>query len=1253
MVNLKIGSHNINGGGKAKLSHVDLVDRISQFDIYCIQECWLEHNDDCINVPGYKYYRSLRKKGKNKRVYGGCLLFFKQELDNRCIKKMVSSYEDFLWVWIDGSKFDTAKDIYLCCVYIPHEGSKIHGERNVDPFSILAEETAHYQTLGDIIYLGDCNSRTGQNQEDWSHVDNIMLPVFHNEIDSGTINIPPKMNRDEGTNRFGSKLTKLCETLGLVILNGRTTGDYEGKLTYIGTQGTSTIDYAICSLNLFKYVKHFFVEDMAWYSDHCAISLILKSKATQDWSDNIHTRNKPEPETHPHKKYMWTEESKLSFTHKMHEQIIQSRIASLSKELDEDPDIEIVTGMLTNVIQDVADSTCKLKTIGEKHGKKEQEVPPCYTEKLKWAKTNFLNSWQYLKQNPGDINRRMTLIKCRRKFKRLKYLIERYKKEDKIKKIAELQKKDTKAFWAGIRKLRKGKPKPPDIKSNQWTSYFTRLLNLECPNINKSFSEFVHSSLPYLETKVDKNDTQLNNPITISELENELKSLKNNKAAGPDRILNEMIKAAGKNVYQVLVKLYNTIFSKGQHPASWKKSIITPIFKSGDPNTPSNYRGIAVSNTMHKLYTKILNTRIMNFMSEQEKWSPNQNGFMKGKRTEDNIFILESVFNKYVRNENKQAYIAYVDFQKIFDTISREHLMYKLLKNNITGEIYYAIKNMYCNTSYCVKTPAGLSNYFLSNSGVLQGCNLSPTLSNIFQNDLHHTFGCDSFPIDLNGEKLNSLSWADDLVLMSTTREGLQNCLDKLQGYCNKWGLTINVQKTKTMVFRKGLPKIKQKAFTIGEIELEEVKKYKYLGVVISYNGKHQDAINDRIDKATKCIYSIKNAVSNNMQNISTSLALTLFQKQVSPILLYGCPSWALPEANRRVRFTFHKLNYFAKSQVSTIMQDILQQEVDITRHEIIRNDKQVVVELASWRDKCNLLNKYNMKPGPMLYKVEDDIHVRPQTTLGITKVQTKFCKFTLGLSKFASSTAVLRELGQYPIELQAIRHSLMYYYRLCNEISGTSHKLLQNAFECMKATNHPWLENVAYAFSKNGLNSVHLHINQLRKSYVKSSIKQRLEDQYKQQNEGELSKRAHLNSIHRTDFSSKYEMKPYLGLIKTPSIRCIFTRIRLNCTMLSPNPYSEIVQNCPLCKKLRDWEHCLIECPNNNAKFEQYIMKIEKYIPMFGRLGQREQFHRIINLVFPPLDKCSREAVLSITLAFVYNTYKSLQVGECSDHNG
>ena len=107
---------------------------------------------------------------------------------------------------------------------------------------------------------------------------------------------------------------------------------------------------------------------------------------------------------------------------------------------------------------------------------------------------------------------------------------------------------------------------------------------------------------------------------------------------------------------------------------------------------------------------------------------------------------------------------------------------------------------MYKNVRPCVKTDKGLTCFFESTTGVKQGCNLSPNLFNIFVNDLPDTFDSTCDPVLFSESKENCLLYADDLLLMSNSENGLQQCLNKLQYYSNKWKLKVNLKKTKLLV---------------------------------------------------------------------------------------------------------------------------------------------------------------------------------------------------------------------------------------------------------------------------------------------------------------------------------------------------------------------------------------------------------------------------------------------------------------------
>ena len=133
----------------------------------------------------------------------------------------------------------------------------------------------------------------------------------------------------------------------------------------------------------------------------------------------------------------------------------------------------------------------------------------------------------------------------------------------------------------------------------------------------------------------------------------------------------------------------------------------------------------------------------------------------------------------------------------------------QILKFNIDRQFYNLISNIYSKTEITecsVKINNQRTDYFKYDRGVRQGCVLSPMLFNLYMNELpialEKTDDCD--PIILpNGPSLNSLFYADDLVLLSTSATGLQNIINTLHSYSQSWFLNVNAKKTKTIIFQK------------------------------------------------------------------------------------------------------------------------------------------------------------------------------------------------------------------------------------------------------------------------------------------------------------------------------------------------------------------------------------------------------------------------------------------------------------------
>ena len=376
-------------------------------------------------------------------------------------------------------------------------------------------------------------------------------------------------------------------------------------------------------------------------------------------------------------------------------------------------------------------------------------------------------------------------------------------------------------------------------------------------------------------------NSTLDRNICEKELHSAIQKLKNNKSPGFDNILNEFFKHGNTLMKNVILKLFNAIFNSGCFPKIWAIGEIIPIHKKGDVNDPRNYRGLTLLSCAAKLFTSIINNRLTEWAEDNKVFCEYQYGFRKQRGTTDCMFILHGIINLLL-NKSKPLFCSFVDLQKAFDGTNRRALWYKLNKNNISTKIINLIKNMYSKIKLCVKgsiidkTPqsvdVSLSDsvdkdtdhvddvnndvymnafvdnacFFTSIAGVFQGESLSPFLFSMFLNDLNDNLkAIDDVGVKLDEWLMTLLLFADDMVIFSETRAGLQKGLDLLEQYCLNWGLVVNVNKTKCVAFRNGGRLVLLDKWTYHGEELETVNQYKYLGFVFGSSGKFSKGIDD------------------------------------------------------------------------------------------------------------------------------------------------------------------------------------------------------------------------------------------------------------------------------------------------------------------------------------------------------------------------------------------------------------------------
>ena len=419
---------------------------------------------------------------------------------------------------------------YAIC-YIPPQNSSVtqidHIGDACSSLDILQKEVDLYDTKGDIALIGDFNSRTGNIQEVLHDIAD-MTDIHHQEIILDN-KIPNRRNEDLTVNQYGKHLLNVIEQAHMIILNGRSLGDLQGSKTCHKYNGSSTVDYMIVSSGIWNKVITFRVLENDWYTDHSPLACHIRMN--NPWPSPVLVEK-----LMPTTKYIWGEDSRDKVTLTLTEPCFIDRLHNVTL-MD---DTNMCTDTLTEILNDVAKISLVVKTmsptqIGNKKTPEKSPIDP----KLVSMKRDFKRAKRHYYNNKLDNNRRIEFIKQRNKYKKIKYLTERYQKDDKLYKLAMIENKQPNLFWKSIKSLMPKKNAESQIHSKDWISYFSELLNFrgseETQNEGYQFREYIKHSLPVLE-KGMPSVGPLDNNITEEEFIQAIRQLKNNKAVGPDNI---------------------------------------------------------------------------------------------------------------------------------------------------------------------------------------------------------------------------------------------------------------------------------------------------------------------------------------------------------------------------------------------------------------------------------------------------------------------------------------------------------------------------------------------------------------------------------------------------------------------------------------------------------------------------------------------------------------------------------------------
>jgi hypothetical protein len=367
--------------------------------------------------------------------------------------------------------------------------------------------------------------------------------------------------------------------------------------------------------------------------------------------------------------------------------------------------------------------------------------------------------------------------------------------------------------------------------------------------------------------------------------------LKRNKCCDLNNNVADFFIDANDFISPYLCIIYNKIYNTGEYPSDWCKGYIVPIHKKGPTNDPSNYRGITIINVISKIFSLLLRNRLNKWCEHENVFCENQFGFRDNRSTSDAIFLLHTIIQKVLHAKSK-LWCVFIDYQKAFDTVIHDALWVKLVESGVSSKLVTMVKSIYANVSSCVKISADMSmtDFFNVSLGVKQGEPLSPLLFILFINDVVKSVDFNNLTDnDLNLLSMYIMLFADDIVLFTTDPVSLQAQVDSLYQYSCKWGLTINMAKTKLYVFEKRKSRNLPYIFINGE-QIERVDEFTYLGITFTYTGTLLKAVKTLSEQALRAYHSLLNIFDRVKLDVKTKLHM--FDSMVVPILLYGSEVW-------------------------------------------------------------------------------------------------------------------------------------------------------------------------------------------------------------------------------------------------------------------------------------------------------------------------------------------------------------------------
>ena len=441
-----------------------------------------------------------------------------------------------------------------------------------------------------------------------------------------------------------------------------------------------------------------------------------------------------------------------------------------------------------------------------------------------------------------------------------------------------------------------------DGQAKVWADHFGKLAKDSTGN-SRSKSKW-KELIPEVPAVIE----ECNDPLTWVEVTQSLRKMRRGKAAGKDGIPAELLKLVEREeeptspLAKVIYTLVKRMWDEADIPNAWESAVVVPVPKKGDLSLVDNYRGIALIGTTAKLVLTIAASRLNSILEDNNILSKEQAGFRNFEEcVAQATTLVEVATRRQIKGSN--TIVCFLDFSKAYDRVPHEGILRKLESLGIGGNLHAVIKAAYKNPQLCVRTGNQVSTDVPYLCGVRQGCPSSPLLFDAYINDLPKELVGVSVPG--LGEEIKCLMFADDAVIFAESEADLNANLHKVQEWCDKWEMKLNIGKCGVMNIHGD----RTISATVGVDTIPIVDVYTYLGIDLDNKLDKGTMIKRNLVNGNKCLMGIIPFLSQ--RSIPLYFRVKALKGILLPVLYYGAEIWGLSShissklqtlANRGVR---------------------------------------------------------------------------------------------------------------------------------------------------------------------------------------------------------------------------------------------------------------------------------------------------------------------------------------------------------------